>query len=229
MAETKMTKKDWYEVLTAIVKRSKNPQKAGALEFIAHEVELLDKKSGKSKTSKTAKTNDKIKYAILDVLAENEKPMTVSEMMLDARLATWNDGDTKKVMSNQKLSSMVRQLVKEELVVRTEDKKKALFSLPADDIEEEEKPEVKEEEKVEKVIVVEQPTDFKAVEIKKELPLEDDEIFSIMTADNSEGVKKYEIISGSNAKRVEDKTTDEQVFSFLESTYDEISELAQTA
>lgn len=228
MAE-KMTKKQWYEVLANIVKKSKNPQKAGALEFIAHEIELLDKKSGKSKTSKTAKTNDKIKYAILDVLAENEKPMTVSEMMLDSRLATWKDGDAEKVMSNQKLSSMIRQLVNEELVIRTEDKKKALFSLPTDEVEEDETLQTEEEEEVEKVTVVEQLKDYKAVEIKKELPLEDDEIFSIMTADNSEGVKKYEIASDSNAEQAEDKTTDEQVLNSLESVYDEISELAQTA
>lgn len=172
----KKTKREWYEVLETIVRKSKNPQKAGALEFIAHEVELLDKKSGKSKTSKTAKTNDKIKYAILDVLAESEKPMTVSEMMLDTRLATWNDGDTKKVMSNQKLSSMVRQLVKEELVVRTEDKKKALFSLPADDVEEEEQEVL--EESAEEIKEVEQ-----AEESESEIESDIDSYFEYVTAD----------------------------------------------
>lgn len=178
MAE-KMTKKQWYEVLANIVKGSRNPQKAGALEFIAHEVELLDKKSGKSKTSKSAKSNDKIKYAILDVLADNEKPMTVSEMMLDTRLATWKDGDTEKVMSNQKLSSMVRQLVTEGLVERTEDKKKALFSLPADDVEEDEVPEV--EEVKEETAPVEQPT--AEVEEEPETESDIDSYFEYVTAD----------------------------------------------
>lgn len=178
MAE-KMTKKQWYEVLANIVKKSKNPQKAGALEFIAHEVELLDKKSGKSKTSKTAKTNDKIKYAILDVLADNEKPMTVSEMMLDSRLATWKDGDTEKVMSNQKLSSMVRQLVNEELVVRKEDKKKALFSLPADEVEEGEITEVEGEKEETTEEVTTEPTEKVEDEIESDI----DSYFEYVTAD----------------------------------------------
>ena len=116
----KMTKKDWFEALAQIVETSAYEDKEGAKAFIAHEVELLERKSGKSGMTKTQKENVGICAVIKEVLADMGKAVTISEMMTDARLSAY---------SNQKLSALVRQLVKAEEVVRTEDKKKAYFAI----------------------------------------------------------------------------------------------------
>ena len=119
MAEKKITKREWYAILKELVETSNAEQKAELLEFIAHEVELLSKKH--SKETKAQKENKEVNEKILFVLAGAEKPMTVSEMMKEDELAEY---------SNQKLSALLRGLVEQGKVVRTEDKKKAYFSLP---------------------------------------------------------------------------------------------------
>lgn len=130
----KMTKKDWFEVLKGIVEKSDYADKAGAQAFITHEVELLDKKSGKSKETKAQKAHSAIMAAILEVLADQSKPVTITELLTDARLQSYTeetkDGEKTVAMTNQKLSSMVKKLVDSEEVIRTEEKKKAYFSLP---------------------------------------------------------------------------------------------------
>lgn len=134
MANTKMTKKAWFEVLKGIMEKSDYADKAGAIAFIDYEVELLDKKSGKSKETKTKKAHGAILDAIKAVLADQTKPVTITEMMTDERLASYEeegkDGAVTVAMTNQKLSSMVKKLVDAGEVIRTEEKKKAYFSLP---------------------------------------------------------------------------------------------------
>lgn len=134
MAEKKMTKRDWFEVLKGMVEKSNYADKAGATAFIDHEVELLDKKSGKSKETKTKKAHGAILDAIKEVLADQTKPVTITEMLTDERLASYEeeskDGTVTIAMTNQKLSSMVKKLVDAGEVIRTEEKKKAYFSLP---------------------------------------------------------------------------------------------------
>ena len=114
----KMTKRDWFAVLAQMVDASDYEE--GAKAFISHEVELLERKSGKSTMTKTQKENIGIMTTIKEVLADLGKAVTISELMTDARLAGY---------SNQKLSALIRQLVKAGEVVRTEDKKKAYFSI----------------------------------------------------------------------------------------------------
>jgi hypothetical protein len=54
------------------------------------------------------------------VLSEQTSAVTISELMKDNRLADY---------SNQKLSALLKKLVAANEVVRTEDKKKAFFSI----------------------------------------------------------------------------------------------------
>lgn len=116
----KMTKKDWFAVLAQMVDASDYEDKEGAKAFIAHEVDLLGRKSGKSTMTKIQKENVSIMDTIKEVLTDFGKAVTISELMTDARLSSY---------SNQKLSALVRQLVKAGEVTRTEDKKKAYFSI----------------------------------------------------------------------------------------------------
>lgn len=115
--EKKMTKKEYFAVLAEVVANSDMENKEGALAFIAHEVELLEKKSAKSGQTKTQKDNVGIMETISEVLADMGKPVTITELMKDERLSAY---------SNQKLSALVRQMPN---VVKTTEKKKSYFSL----------------------------------------------------------------------------------------------------
>lgn len=117
MSTLKVTKKMRYEEMKAIFEAQGDTVHA---EFCQHEIELLNKKNSKTsgKLTKTQKENEAIKTEILEGL---EGKMTITDM-------------TKKIpaiegMTNQKVSALVRQLVKEEKVVRTEEKGRAYFEV----------------------------------------------------------------------------------------------------
>ena len=117
----KMTKKDWFNAIITIVEASNYEDKQGAVDFIAHEINLLERKSGKASMTKTQKENVNIMEQIKVALEAIGKPVTISELMAsDLTMGNY---------SNQKLSALIRQLVKAGEVVRTEDKKKAYFSI----------------------------------------------------------------------------------------------------
>ena len=120
----KLTKKDYFKTLRTYVE-SLGDAKIGnlpaddVLAFIDHEVELLAKKSGGEKKPTAKQTeNDGIKQTILDGMAEN-RLYTVTEIQKEIC----------PDLSNQRVSALMRQLKDENMVVRTEDKRKAYFSL----------------------------------------------------------------------------------------------------
>ena len=130
----KMTKIDYFTLVAEIIKTAEIKNKEDIVAFLNHEVELLKKKSGSSKSTKTQKVNLSTIAVIKEVLAEQENPVTIGELMEDERLMFYpeeqKDGTIKqRKMTNQKLSSLVRKLLLSEEVIRTENKKKAYFSL----------------------------------------------------------------------------------------------------
>lgn len=125
----KMTKKDYFAVLSAIVIDANPTNSADILAFIDHEVELLEKKNSakSSKPTKTQLANEGLKDAIIATLAVIDKPVTITEMQkFNPELATDEKGET---ISNQRISALLRQLIDKGTVVRTTEKKKAYFSL----------------------------------------------------------------------------------------------------
>ena len=118
----KMTKKEMFTMVANVVENAEVENKAEMLEFLAHEVELLNRKSGKSGETKTQKENKVLMEQLLVALAEFEKPVTVSEFMKESthEVAT---------LSNQKLSALFKKLVEAEKVVKTTEKKKSFFSV----------------------------------------------------------------------------------------------------
>ena len=92
--------------------------------FIDHELELLNRKNasgGEKKLTAQQVANEGIKEVILEVLADAEEPMTITEMQkANAELGE---------LQNQRVSALVRQLIDAERVIRTEVKGKARFSL----------------------------------------------------------------------------------------------------
>ena len=119
--EKKMTKKEWFAILTNVVEGSEMENKTEALAFIAHEVELLEKKSAKSGQTKTQKENVEVMEKIKTALSEVGKAVTISELQTaSAEMAEY---------SNQKLSALLKKLVESGEVVKTTEKKKSYFSL----------------------------------------------------------------------------------------------------
>lgn len=119
--EKKMTKKEYFAVLAEVVANSDMENKEGALAFIAHEVELLEKKSAKSGQTKTQKENAEILVKIKAELAEVGKAVTITELQAaSAEMAQY---------SNQKLSALLKKLVDSGEVVKTTEKKKSYFAV----------------------------------------------------------------------------------------------------
>lgn len=135
MAEKKLFKRDYFGMLRIVVSEAdiSEDTRLGLTDFIDNELALLDRKSEGKKETKTQKANTAIKATVLEVLKGWSAPVTVSALMEDSRLATYEeetkDGPMTIKMSNQKLSSMLSQLVKEGFVVKSENKKKSYFSL----------------------------------------------------------------------------------------------------
>ena len=119
MANVKLTKKEMFAQILEIVKGDTLME-----DFIKHEIELLDKKKSSSskKTQETKDLNQKLAEDLLMALAELDRPVTISEFQKESTsgIAT---------LSNQKISYLLRILVSDGLVVRTEEKKKAYFSV----------------------------------------------------------------------------------------------------
>lgn len=119
----KMTKREWFVEIKAIVESAQvdGEKKAGMVDFIDHEVELLDRKHSKSGQTKTQKENLEIMEKIMTALAEVGKPVTITELQsASTEMAEF---------SNQKLSALLKKLVDGGRVVKTQEKKKSYFSV----------------------------------------------------------------------------------------------------
>lgn len=118
MENKKLTKREVFSKMLEVEAIASNEL---FVEFINHELELLDRKSSKSTQTKTQVENEGIKNAIVESLERVAKAVTITELQeLDSEMANY---------SNQKLSALLKQLVKENRVVKTVDKKKSYFSI----------------------------------------------------------------------------------------------------
>ena len=114
----KKTKKELFGEVREIVERE---GRADLVEFVDHELELLNKKANRTGTTKTQKENEGIKEKIIEALVRIATPVTITELQeQDEEMAQY---------SNQKISALLTQLIKEEKVVRNKDKKKSVFTI----------------------------------------------------------------------------------------------------
>nr|DAR68002.1 MAG TPA: protein of unknown function (DUF4364) [Caudoviricetes sp.] len=127
MMKDKMTKKDWFETIRAFLEESDFEPKEEALNFLSHEIELLNKKSSSGKKTKNQKENEEIKKLILVALELFGKPVTVTTMI--------KENSEMNKLSPQKLSALLKQLVESEEVVRTVEKRVPYFSLAKEEEE----------------------------------------------------------------------------------------------
>ena len=120
MTTTKMTYATALEMVLAIDEVKANDELAEKLTALK---ESVSKKSTSKSNKPNAKqkANEEIKEKIMEILfAEPTRLFTISEIC---------KAYTDEELSNQKVSSLVRQLVAENKVKRTEDKRKAYFSI----------------------------------------------------------------------------------------------------
>ena len=110
----KMTKREMFEQIMTNYNLTEDERN-----FINHELELLAKKnSAEKKPTAVQVANEGLKTAILDFMVEGQK-YTITDLMKSVpQLAD---------LSNQRVSALVRQLKDSELVIRTEEKRKAYF------------------------------------------------------------------------------------------------------
>ena len=110
----KMTKREMFEMIKANHNLS-----ADEIAFIDHELELLAKKnSAEKKPTAVQVANEGIKADILDGM-EIGKKYTITDLMKEIPACA--------ELSNQRVSALVRQLVTDGAVERTEEKRKAYF------------------------------------------------------------------------------------------------------
>ena len=118
MSNKKITKRDRFNALLSIPAVQAD---AGLVDFINHELELLAKKNSADKKPTAQQTaNEAIKSAIVEAM-EADRLYTVTE--IQKSVAECAD------LSNQRVSALLRQLKDDGVIVRTEDKRKAYFSL----------------------------------------------------------------------------------------------------
>ena len=117
MANTKkMTKREMFEQIKANYSLT-NEEVA----FIDHELELLAKKnSAEKKPTAVQVANEGIKENIVAGM-ESGKSYTITDLMKSIPECA--------ELSNQRVSALLRQMKDDRVIVRTEDKRKAYFSL----------------------------------------------------------------------------------------------------
>jgi len=116
--KTKLTHKDYYNMLLGIKEVANNDI---LVEFIEGRIEQIDKKSSSvsAKDKAKAEADEHIKSIIADTIADT--PRTISEMMkADSELGE---------LSNQKISALLRKMITDGEVTRSEVKGKAYFKI----------------------------------------------------------------------------------------------------
>lgn len=119
--EKKMTKKEKFEMLKALV-----ADNAMLVEFIDHEIELLDKK----KSNGNAKANEKVAKEtelVFNALVAIGRAVSASELIAESNLDELKNESG--VVSTQKVSAMLKKLVDCGKVEKFTDKKKTFFKV----------------------------------------------------------------------------------------------------
>ena len=120
-SSVRLTKAQKFQILADLPAVKADPMLS---EFIAHEMELLVKKNtADKKPTAQQEANAGIKNAVLTLMQEHPNQLyTVSDLLKAVP-------DLPDTMTNQRMSAIVRQMVDAGQVKRTEDKRKAYFSL----------------------------------------------------------------------------------------------------
>ena len=115
-----MTKREMYNAILAIDEVSANPE---MVDFLNHQIELLDARATSKKPTAKQTENEAIKDTICAILAENGGRMRVGEIAQDERMNGYHPN---------KISALLRQMLPEVgdgRVVKEIEKKVSYFKL----------------------------------------------------------------------------------------------------
>ena len=112
--EKKMTKR---EVINAMLQEEVVKGNEVYVNYLNHEIELLDKKSSSHKPTKNQVANEALKDSIKAFIGEAEEPVTATDVAKGLDITV------------QKVSALVKQMVDSGVVVKTIDKRKAYLTL----------------------------------------------------------------------------------------------------
>ena len=119
MANKKTTKREYYELI-----KSKLADNAEIVAFCDHEIELLDNRKkttdGEKKLTPKQKENLALVATILDNM-EVDTIYSISDMQRKIEVC--------KELTNQKISSLIRQAMSDGTIERVEEKGRAFFKL----------------------------------------------------------------------------------------------------
>lgn len=104
--EKKITKKDRFNQLLEIAEVAINED---LVAFIKHEIELLEKKSAKSSTTKTQKENEVLMEELYQDLVEIGQVVTITEFQKMSEVASG--------LSNQKISALFKNMIEKKGIV----------------------------------------------------------------------------------------------------------------
>lgn len=131
----KVTKRDNFNALAAMVQASEVENKNALLDFINHEIELIDnRKKSNGGMTKTQTANVEIMNTLVTALQEIGRPVTVAELIKEQGAALVDkDGNP---LSSSKITALLTKMRQDEehpdgdgRVIRTMDKKKALYTV----------------------------------------------------------------------------------------------------
>lgn len=116
---TKITKRENFEAIISVLEEANRPELVAVME---HELELLAKKNSYKSTKPTAKQteNEDIKTVIVEGM-ESDKAYTITDLL--------NTIEGIKGLTNQRVTALVNQMVRDGKLVKTIDKRKSYFSV----------------------------------------------------------------------------------------------------
>lgn len=122
MVETKITKQDWYAQIKAVIEDSDSEQKEDIINFIDHEVELLETKAAKAAERAASKkaAGDALRASVYAVLTN--EPQTIDEIAFQVV----EEGVT-KAMITARLTQLVKTGAVEKGSVRVDGRKLATY------------------------------------------------------------------------------------------------------
>lgn len=123
----KRTKKEIFGEIKGIFE---DMQREDLVEFVNHELGLLERKATTKRAPK--KECEEIKNLILTELEKSDNPMTITDLLTTPAFREYKYTDNKgaeKVLSNSKVSVVMKSLKDNNQVVRIEEKRKAYFSI----------------------------------------------------------------------------------------------------
>lgn len=119
MANKKTTKREYYELI-----KSKLTDNAEIVAFCDHEIELLDNRKKTADGEKKLTPKQKENLALVETILDNMEVDTIysiSDMQRKFEVC--------KELTNQKISSLVRQAMSDGTIERVEEKGRAFFRL----------------------------------------------------------------------------------------------------